>query len=195
MLGTEFLEKFRALLQDSGPKHSIDLNCTPGWLQASFIPVVVLNFSLFWLCGAFVGAWVSRCRGLSSWGARALGPWTLELRLTGSRAQAQQLWCPRRLSCSVARGIFLDQGLNPSPALAGRFSTTEPPGSLAGQLWIRQLTWSVPPTFFSIFFPSNSFPPSLWNMSVLTKPTFWKSNIFVWAAVTKCKQTNKHPSL
>ena len=32
------------------------------------------------------------------------------------------------LSCSAACGIFLDQGLNLSPALAGRFLTTAPPG-------------------------------------------------------------------
>ena len=32
------------------------------------------------------------------------------------------------LRCSMARGIFLDQGSNLSPALAGGFSTTEPPG-------------------------------------------------------------------
>jgi len=32
------------------------------------------------------------------------------------------------LSCSVACEIFLDQGLNPSPALAGRFLTNGPPG-------------------------------------------------------------------
>ena len=154
MLGTEFLEKFRALLQDSGPKHSIDLNCTPGWLQASFVPVVVLNFSLFWLCGAFVGAWVSRCRGLSSRGARALGPWTRELRLTGSRAQAQQLWCPHGRSCSAACGIFLNQELNPSPALAGRFSTTEPPGKPCRPA----LNSNLPRVFHQHFFPS-SFPP------------------------------------
>ena len=113
MLGTEFLEKFRALLQDSGPKHSIDLNCTPSWLQASFVTTVVLNFSLFWLCRAFVGVRASCCGGLCPCGARALGPWTRELQLTGSRAQAPQLWCPRGLSCSAARGIFLGQELNP----------------------------------------------------------------------------------
>ena len=33
------------------------------------------------------------------------------------------------LSCSEARGIFLNQGIKPaSPALAGRFLTTEPLG-------------------------------------------------------------------
>ena len=33
------------------------------------------------------------------------------------------------LSCSVACGVFLDQGLNLSPALAGRFFTTEHQGN------------------------------------------------------------------
>ena len=34
-----------------------------------------------------------------------------------------------RLSCPMACGTFLDQGSNPvSPALVGRFLTTEPPG-------------------------------------------------------------------
>ena len=34
------------------------------------------------------------------------------------------------LSCSSAGGIFLDQGLSPSPLLAGRFFTSEPPRKL-----------------------------------------------------------------
>ena len=34
-----------------------------------------------------------------------------------------------RLSCSMARGIFLDLGIKPkSPAFTGRLLTTEPPG-------------------------------------------------------------------
>ena len=50
---------------------------------------------------------------------------------TGFRAlRPGSIVVPHRLSCSTACGIFLDQGLNPSPALAGRFSTTEPPGKL-----------------------------------------------------------------
>ena len=40
----------------------------------------------------------------------------------GSRAQ-------QRLSCSMVCGIFPDQGSNLSPALAGGFFSTEPPGS------------------------------------------------------------------
>ena len=34
------------------------------------------------------------------------------------------------LSCSAVCGVFLDQGSNPSPALAGGFFTTESPGEL-----------------------------------------------------------------
>ena len=33
-----------------------------------------------------------------------------------------------RLTCSAARGIFLDQGSDPCPVLADGFSTTETPG-------------------------------------------------------------------
>ena len=44
------------------------------------------------------------------------------LQSSGSRVVAH------RLSCSVACGIFLDQGLNPCPVLADGFFTTETPG-------------------------------------------------------------------
>ena len=55
-----------------------------------------------------------------------------ELWVPGSRAQViKELWSwalEHRLSCSTARGIFPDRGLNLSPALAGGFFTTKPPG-------------------------------------------------------------------
>ena len=61
--------------------------------------------------------------------AQAVGQWALRvaahgLKITGSVAVVHGL------SCSVACGIFQDQpGIKPiSPALAGRFFTTEPPG-------------------------------------------------------------------
>ena len=57
---------------------------------------------------------VAHCGGFSCCGAQALG-------CTGSIAVANGL------SCSVTYGIFLDQG---SPASAGGFFTTEPPGNL-----------------------------------------------------------------
>ena len=53
----------------------------------------------------------------------------------GSVVAAPQLWSTglravmHRLDCSEVREIFPDQGSNPcSPALAGRFLSTEPPG-------------------------------------------------------------------
>ena len=68
------------------------------------------------------GVQASLCRSFFlSWsvGSRAFG-----LQTVGSVAGAH------RLSCPEACGIFLDRGLNPlSPALAGRFFTTEPPGN------------------------------------------------------------------
>ena len=49
------------------------------------------------------------------------------MRLLGSRAPAS-VAVAHVLSYSKACGIFPDQGSNPSPALAGGFFTTEPPG-------------------------------------------------------------------
>ena len=84
--------------------------------------------------------------------------WLLLLRVTGSRVQASvvvacglivviprlyrtgSVVVVRGLSCSVACGIFLDQGLNLCClALAGGFLTTRPPGkSQRGGLLIMQ---------------------------------------------------------
>ena len=90
-------------------------------------------FIYFWLCWAFVsvrglspvaasrGHSSSRCVGLSLWRP-------LLLRSTGSR-RAGSVVVAHGPSCSAACGIFPDHGLEPvSPALAGRFSTTAPPG-------------------------------------------------------------------
>ena len=44
------------------------------------------------------------------------------------------------LSCSIAWGIFSDQGSNSSPALADGFFPTEPPG--------KPLTWHFKPNVF-----------------------------------------------
>ena len=63
----------------------------------------------------------SRCAGLSL--SRPL-----LLRSTGSRRAGSAIMA-HGPSCSAACGIFPDQGSNPCPpALAGRFSTTAPPG-------------------------------------------------------------------
>ena len=90
-------------------------------------------FIYFWLCWVFVsvrglslvaasgGHSSSRCAGLSL--SRSL-----LLRSTGSRCVGSVV-VAHRPSCSAACGIFPDQGSNPfTPALAGRFSTTVPPG-------------------------------------------------------------------
>ena len=54
-----------------------------------------------------------------------------------------------RLNCSVARGIFLDQGLTVYPVLAGRFFTTEPPVKPMICVFLTQIGFPVqsPPTF------------------------------------------------
>ena len=63
----------------------------------------------------------SRCSGLSL--SRPLLLWSTGSRRTGSAIAAHGP------SCSTACGIFPDQGSEPvSPALAGRLSTTAPPG-------------------------------------------------------------------
>ena len=111
----------------------------------------------FWLCWVFVAAEAdsgcgerrcsartAHCAGFSC-GARAPGTRGLRAHVgssrCGVRAQqsrppgsgAQARWSGRRLSgCSAAGGIFPDQGQDEpaSPALAGGFLTTEPPGKL-----------------------------------------------------------------
>ena len=90
-------------------------------------------FSFYlWLCWVFVAVrglslvavsggcssllcWASHCDGFSRCRVQALGTWVSVVVAHG-------------LSCSEACGIFSDQGLNSSPALAGRFLPTEPPG-------------------------------------------------------------------
>ena len=72
-----------------------------------------IGFSLQWFL--FLRSMGSRHAGFHS-----CGWWALE---------HSSVVVAHRLSCSVACGIFLDQGSNPvSPALAGRSLTTVPPG-------------------------------------------------------------------
>ena len=71
-----------------------------------------------WRAGATLrcGARASQCSGFSCCGARALGAWASVVVAHG-------------LSCSAACGNVPGPGLEPvSPALAGRFLTTAPPG-------------------------------------------------------------------
>ena len=74
------------------------------------------------------GAWASHCGGFSCCRARALGTQALVVVAHGLQS-AGSVVVAHGLSCSVASGIFRDQGSNPCPpALAGGFLTTAPPG-------------------------------------------------------------------
>ena len=129
-------------------------------------------FVCFWLCWVFVAARAfSSCDGgalqlqcvafplqclllLQSVGSRRVGVSSAVCRLQSSVLVAFGL------CCSTACGIFLNQGSNPvSPALAGGFFPTEPPGK----------------------------PPSLvfkWPMSILKGFTF--AQLFTLAEVRWC---------
>ena len=79
-----------------------------------FFPLSVIFTRFIYLCiylflnlflaalGLRCGAWAYHCGGFSCCGARALGVWASVLVAQG-------------LSCSVACGIFPDQGSNPCP--------------------------------------------------------------------------------
>ena len=66
------------------------------WLRPSFLSLRPVGAALHW------GAWASHCGGFSCCRPRALG-----IRASVVAAQG--------LSCSAARGIFPDQGLNLCP--------------------------------------------------------------------------------
>ena len=89
-----------------------------------FINLLIYIFIYFWLSWVFIAAHglslvvasggysLLRCAGFPLW-------WLLLLRSTGSRPAGFSScgsWAlERRLSCSMACGIFPDQGLNPCP--------------------------------------------------------------------------------
>ena len=81
------------------------------------------------------GAQASRCGGFSCCGARALGSWASVVVAHGlSSCGSQALEC-RLSSCGALAELLcgmwglLGPGIEPvSPALAGRFPTTAPPG-------------------------------------------------------------------
>ena len=58
------------------------------------------------------GAWASHCGGFSCCGARALGVWTSVVAAHGLYS-ASSVVVAHGLSCSMACGIFPDQGSNP----------------------------------------------------------------------------------
>ena len=81
------------------------------------------------------GVWASHCDGFSCCGAQALGRWASVVVACGLSSCG--LWAPKhRLSSCVTRALLLrgmwslpGPGLEPvSPALAGGFLTTAPPG-------------------------------------------------------------------
>ena len=88
-------------------------------LVHSFIYLFIYLFIYFWLCWVFVSVWglslvaasgghsSSRCAGLSL-------SWPLLLWSTGSR-RAGSVVVAHGPSCSMACGIFPDQGSNPCP--------------------------------------------------------------------------------
>ena len=65
-----------------------------------------------WRAGAILccGAWASHHSDVSCCGGRALGPWASVV-----TAQVSLVVVAYRLSCSIARGIFLDQTSSPCP--------------------------------------------------------------------------------
>ena len=86
-----------------------------------FLRFIRLFLAALGLCGC--ARVFSSC---SEWELFSL-PWLLLLRIISCRCISSGLvvLVP---SCSATCGIFPDQGLNPCPALAGRFLTTRPPG-------------------------------------------------------------------
>ena len=97
------------------------------WLRWVF--VATWGFFQFWRAGATLlcGAWVSHCGGFACCGAQAVGTQAsvvVACRLSSCDARAQLL-----------RGIWdlPGPGIEPvSPALAGGFLTTAPPGNSLG---------------------------------------------------------------
>ena len=111
------------------------------------------------LCSCDTWAFTAVILLLHSVGSRPRGlqycsTWAQRLRLPGSGAQAQQLW-PRGL-VALQHVDLPRSGIEPvSPALAGRFSTTEPPGKppRAASTWLSHtFTTSISsPTCFTQF--------------------------------------------
>ena len=142
------------------------------WLRWVF--VAAHGLSLVAESGGYSSLW---CMGFSLW-------WLLLLRSTGSRHMgfsscgtwAQQLWCMGL----AARGMWdlRTPGLKPvSPALAGRFLTTAPPGK-SHQFLVLKITLQCP--------PGSSFP---YAVTLKASSSRWRSykTEEAWAPVAyKC---------
>ena len=98
----------------------------------SFLAALGLRFCAraFSSCGKRGPPFIAVRGPLTSW------PLSISWRSTGSR-RAGSVVVAHGPSCSAARGIFPDQGYEPvSPALAGRFLTTAPPGKPLNHLFL-----------------------------------------------------------
>ena len=74
-------------------------------------------------------AQASPCSGFSCRGAQALGPWAL----AAAVLRLSSYGTTHGLSCSAACGYLPGPGIKPtSPALAGGFFTSRPPGTFPG---------------------------------------------------------------
>lgn len=119
----------------------------PRWRAWAFSSCTEWGFSLLWCTGCsfrrplVLHSTSSRCTSCSSYciSCSSCSMRAQQFRLEGSAA------VPRGLRRSMARGICLDQRLNPCPALAGGFLSTVPPRNPWNDL-ISLLTLS--PVFF-----------------------------------------------
>ena len=127
-------------------KNFLKHHALPSWLccprapqgtQLETMELALNNNYYFWLHWVFVvvhGLCCSReafphCRKRGLLSLRCSLQWILLLQLVGSRARAS-IVVAHRFSCPVSCGILVpNPGIEPmSPALAGGFLTTEPPG-------------------------------------------------------------------
>ena len=94
------------------------------YFQLHWVFVAVHSFSLVVTCGDYSSL---QCAGFSLW-------WLLLLQSTGSRRMGFSS-CGTRAQLLRGLSDFPEPGLEPvSPALAGRFLTTAPPGKSPGML-------------------------------------------------------------
>ena len=115
----------------------------------SFLVIFLFPHFQSWLCWVFIaavwafsqgllsgcGGWASRCSGISCYGAQALGPWSSGVAARGlicCSLQAPELWfnsCGAWAQSLCGLWDLPGPDIEPvSPALAGRFFSTGPPG-------------------------------------------------------------------
>ena len=147
----------------------------PGvWTQTLLFKILLLIcLFYFWICWVFGAMWalslvassrgcslLAVCRLLSlaaAFVAQALGH--LGFSICNMWLSSCNFWAPDHrlsncgtwLSCAEAYGIVRNQGWNMSPAFAGGFFTTEPPG----KPWKCRLQTNKQKIYFAILFQSN----------------------------------------